>query len=411
MLASLVLAASGLVTAQPAAARTVPKGAAWYGIYQLQKAWKVSEGAGVTVAVIDSRVNTAVGDLQGQTVTPIELPGSDSAYETLKGYSHGTDMAVKIAGSGAGGGMVGVAPRAKILPINVGAGGDQTVSDLLPSAIRAAVSRGARVINVSLGSESACNPASEGAAIRYAYQHGVIVVVSAGDDPGAVDNPANCPGALAIGGVDAAGKRWTKTPSGPEIDFVSQAYDLVNEQLNQTLGGPYPGNSGTSSSAAFVSGMFALLISHFPHDSMRRIVARAIYWTHTGRGTAGIDKRIDNYLGYGELLPYQTLTQDVPANAPNPIFDAWDRDFGSARSSSGSSSHPSASPSASPTDGASSTASASGGSGGGISPAAVAVLVVVVVVLAVGVVIIVVRRRRPRATSGLPPAPPPGYGR
>ena len=413
-LISVLVAATGLVTAGPAAAaRTLPKGAAWYGIYQLPQAWKISEGAGVTVAVVDSRVNAGAGDLQGRTVTPVDLPGSSSSYETLTGYSHGTDMAAKIAGSGAGGGMVGVAPEAKILPFNVGVGGDKTDANLEASAIRMAVDRGARVINVSLAGGVSCS-AAEGTSIRYAYQHGVIVVVSAGDQPGPVQSPAICPGALAIGGVDAAGKPWADTPSGPEIDFVSQAYDLVNEQLNQTLGGPYPGNAGTSSSAAFVSGMFALLIAHFPHDSARRIVARALYWTHTGRGTAGIDKRVDNYLGYGELLPYQALTGNTPADAPNPIFDAWDREFGPATgpSSSGASGTPTPATSSAgttPTDGTSTTASASGGSGG--NSGVLIVVIVVVVIAALGVVIVVVRRNRtPRGPSGYPPVPP-GYGR
>lgn len=196
-----------LLLAAPSAA--LPKGAYWYTLFDLPKTWAVTKGAGVTVAVIDSGVKASLGDLRGQVLPGLDLSEAQRGAHshvpkrgTTK-FGHGTDMAALIAGTGRGAGIVGVAPEAKILPIN----GADAATDVAVTAeargIRWAVDHGATVINVSVGGTNACT-AIEGEAVVSAYRHDAIVVASAGDNPGMVDSPANCPGAIAVGGVDAA---------------------------------------------------------------------------------------------------------------------------------------------------------------------------------------------------------------
>lgn len=362
----------------------------------LQRAWGVEQGAGVTVAVIESGVKAALGDLRGQVLPGYDLSGGnpraqheDPAPGTDK-FGHGSDMAILIAGTGQGAGMKGVAPRAKILPVALGrTNGGHYDDPSIAQGIRWAVDHGADIVNLSLGGPGAC-PAVLGDAIAYAYRHNVIVVASAADSPGPVESPANCPGAIAVGGVDSAFKPWVNTPTGPEVDFVAPAFNLVNEELDGSLRGPDPKAAGTSQAAALVSGTFALLRAKFPHDTARQLVTRALYNVHNGLGSGNVGKRIDDTLGYGEILPYYALTLSPPSSFANPIYDRFARELATSSSSSPpATASPSASRPSSPT---SSSAASSSSDSGGVSSALVAVIVVVALVV-LGAIIFAFRRR------------------
>ena len=271
------------------------------------------------MAVIDHGVQASLGDLRGQVLRGLDLTGDDPGGQheepatQASQFGHGSDMAALIAGTGRGAGLKGVAPKAKILPVDASSGGSISDSDIA-RGITWSAQHGAKIVNVSLGQQSSCS-ATVASALKYAYQHNVLVVVSAGDSAGPVFSPANCPGALAVSGVDAAIKPWTKSASGPETAFAAPAYGLINELLNNTLDGPSAVDSGTSASAAMVSGTFALLWSKFPHDTARQIVTRALYNVHNGVGDKAFGTRVSNSLGYGMILPRYALTEATPAGA------------------------------------------------------------------------------------------------
>ncbi|MCW2597151.1 MAG: putative family peptidase [Jatrophihabitans sp.] len=392
------VAIQALIGAGGAAAAALPSGAYWYTVLDLPHAWTITKGAGVTVAVVEGGVSAKVGDLNGQVLPGLDLTGrnprgqSEQPQPGTKQFGHGTDMAVLIAGTGRGGGLVGVAPKAKILPVAVDNGHGEVSDTLGPQGIKWAVDHGADVINLSFAGASPCESGYR-EAIAYAYRHDVIVVAGAGDSPGAVQSPANCPGALAVGGVDSAFTPWTKTPSGPEIDFVAPAFNLVNEELDGTLNGPFPDNAGTSQATAIVSGTLALLRARFPKESARQIVTRALYNVHNGLGSGTQGKRINNTLGYGEILPYFALTEAPPANAANPIYDRFAAELNTPPSTGASNSASTTTPAAStpPSQGPATSANAS--SGGGTSVMLV-ILVVAVALLGLGAILFAVRRGR-----------------
>jgi Subtilase family len=408
----LVAAAAGLAVAvlcfvQAAPASALPKGAYWYGLWELPNVWKTTEGAGVTVAVIDSGVKASLGDLQGQVLPGLDLSTNHTGAQNdvpdpgQGNFGHGTDMAVLIAGTGKGGGLVGVAPKARILPINVSDDQDQASTAAAAQGVRWAVDHGAKIVNLSFAGTGECDP-TLGQSIKYAYQHDVIVVAGAGDSPGPVGTPADCPGAIAVGGDDINFKPWTQTPSGPTIDFVAPSFNLVNELLDGTLNGPQPGNAGTSQATALVSGVFALIRAKFPHDTARQIVTRALYAVHNGLGRYG--PRINDTLGYGEIVPKLAVTTNPPANAKNPIYDRFDTALGTA-AGGGSSSPPTSSSStntpAPASTSPSSAASSSNDSSSGFP--AWAVIVIIVVVLAIIVAVVAISRRNRRNPPGGPP--------
>src|ERR1700677_4088186 len=117
--------AGGTVQAAPAAnsaAQLTPSGNEWwFSNWQVQqKVWPLTEGSGVTVAVLDTGVQANLPDLRGVVRPGLDLTGSGTRGEVDFDYSqdgHGTAVSVLIAGQGYGTGTVGIAPEARILPV------------------------------------------------------------------------------------------------------------------------------------------------------------------------------------------------------------------------------------------------------------------------------------------------------
>jgi membrane-anchored mycosin MYCP len=133
LLAALV--ALGLVvgSAPPAAAARdlhPTKAEWWFPPYSIEeKIWPVTQGQGVTVAVLGGGVNTKLPEIAGATLRGGDVLGRNrDGHTDLSEYGHSTSMAVLIAGQGGGrSGLVGIAPRSKILPVGVD-GGDITAT-------------------------------------------------------------------------------------------------------------------------------------------------------------------------------------------------------------------------------------------------------------------------------------------
>lgn len=391
-----------------------PAGASWSEEWWLTdidaaKAWTVSRGAGVTVAVVDSGVVDTLGDISGRVLPGVnEVGAGDGRSDPGEGcnevggcYSHGTQMALLIAGTAAGKGFQGIAPDAKILPVKVSPSTTVDAEDPpIAQGIRWAVDHRASVISISLGGPGPCSPVV-GNAIKYAYQHDAIVVASSGNDRlSSIDAIASCPGALAVGAVDRQFQRASFSNYGPQLAFVAPGTPNVEESLSGAKLPGGPGSGGTSDAAAIVSATLALIRSHFPHMSARDVVTHALWNVHNGLGRFGV--RINDQLGYGEILPYHAMADPLPANASNPIYDQWAKQLGpptpggasSAPHSTASAGEPSAAP-------APNTAKAGGHGGSGISAGVVILIVVVVVAAAVGVTV-AVRRSKRNDTVGFP---------
>ena len=110
--------------AAAAPANSVRDQQAWVlNMLDVQSAWQLTEGANVTVAVIDSGVNPDVSDLDGAVITGSDFTDLKTSNSDPHWGQHGTWMASIIAGRGdgylGGDGIIGVAPEAKILSIRV----------------------------------------------------------------------------------------------------------------------------------------------------------------------------------------------------------------------------------------------------------------------------------------------------
>jgi membrane-anchored mycosin MYCP len=258
-------------------------------------------------------------------------------------------------------GVGGVAPHARIISIRQSSrayepehpGGDMdarkkagTVATLA-SAIVHAANMGAKVINVSVTAcVSAADPLDQtaiGAAVWYAATVKDAVVVAAAGNEGE-DECAQNPGfdpldtsdprdwhqvktvsspswfsdyVLSVGAVDNSGAPISKSLSGPWVAAAAPGVGIMG--LSPQTGGPVnayppirPGDKnmpfwGTSFSAAYVSGVAALVRAKYPELSAHQVINRILQTAHNP------PRGVDNQVGYGVVDPVAALTFNVPA--------------------------------------------------------------------------------------------------
>jgi type VII secretion-associated serine protease mycosin len=295
----LVLAAcvAGAVTLVPATAALASAAAPadivrdsqqWVvGMLDVQPAWSVTEGAGVTVAVIDSGVDPNVTDLTGSVITGPDLTGLHTPSDSAHWGEHGTWMASIIAGHGHGSGgadgIMGVAPGARILSIRVIPDKDdpgyraydtepeQTIQDSLATGIKDAVNGGAKVISMSIGYSAPSGVVRD--ALQYAYQHGVVLVASSGNsgqnderrDHGfaPVAFPADYPGVISVGALNMNGTAAGFSSNNLSVQVAAPGVNVPAQGRD----GRYWTVDGTSPACALVAGVAALIESRYPRIS------------------------------------------------------------------------------------------------------------------------------------------------
>ncbi|MER5962486.1 type VII secretion-associated serine protease mycosin [Streptomyces sp. NPDC002057] len=294
-----------------------------------EKIWQLSTGKGITVAVIDSGVDTSVPDLRGRVLPGKDLAPEESGDETTDYINHGTGMATLIAATGGkdgGKGSFGLAPDAKILPIRIPGvdGGDGSLADsekefnlVVPQAIRYAADSGAQVINVSLGSSAGSKALTD--AVKYALDKGSLVfaaVGNSGDKGNAVEYPGATPGVVGVGAVDNQGKRVAMSQYGAQVDVVAPGKDMVHACSGGT---GLCKSTGTSDATALASAAAALLWSKHPDWTNNQVLKVML---NSVAGPSGGEKR-SNHVGYGALRPLRTLkTPGDPGPADvRPIDD------------------------------------------------------------------------------------------
>ena len=279
-----VLSVPAAQSAQPAAP-TVPtdlyRSQQWtLGALHIPHSWRYSRGNGVTVAVLDTGVDGHQPDLAGRVIDGPDFTGHLRKPGGRYWGRHGTSMASIIAGHGHGvggaAGVMGVAPDAKILSIRVTweisdpARTDHSQTDnsrnAIAQGIRYAADHGAQVISMSLGGGKLFydgNPLEE-AAIKYAESKGVVLVASAGNDGNGANRrnyPAAYPGVIAVGAVDRADRPAKFTNRHTYVSVAAPGVEIVSADI---AGHGYILGTGTSSSAAFVAGMSALVKARYP---------------------------------------------------------------------------------------------------------------------------------------------------
>ncbi|MGN6799608.1 MAG: S8 family serine peptidase [Gaiellaceae bacterium] len=249
--------------------------------------WRQTRGAGVTVAVVDTGVDRSNADL-----APNLLPGTntyDGNDDTSDGAGHGTVIASVIAAPAGNGGYVGIAPEAKILPVKVmgGSSGEEWSDKAAVRGIEYALTRGARVINLSIGGLN--TPiAGMGKALVDAQRAGALVVIAAGNDGVDLDNPRNTesPDGYGLPNTLTVANFTTHNTLAADSNYGARHVQIAS--LGTVLWGDYPGNptggylGGSSAAAASTSGVAALLFAADPAATAAQVRRAIIVGANTG---------------------------------------------------------------------------------------------------------------------------------
>ncbi|WP_254645285.1 S8 family serine peptidase [Streptomyces malaysiensis] len=337
-----------------------------------ERAWKISKGAGVTVAIIGTGVDASHPDLRGRVVRGKDFAGGTGGYSTRdddETAEQATHAAGIIAGTGRnyrGDGVYGLAPEAKVMPLGVYRDG-KPLADPTAKAIRHAVGNGARVIDLAVSFKRP-TPALR-AAVKYAVAKDAVVVAGAGDN-GKIGNrptyPAALPGVVAVVATDKKGAVWTSSHHGGKTLLAAPGVAILTTSGNND----YWTGDGTGFAAPWVAAGAALLRSEHPRWNAKQVVQKLID-TADRKGSAGHDPRY----GYGVIAPAKALA-DRAAPPASAELSAPRR-------------HPDASP----------AASASRAEGDESALVTIGVVAGVLVVLAVVAVVLISRRRPPPDNS------------
>jgi serine protease AprX len=294
-----------------------------YDIGQITKAtsaWKNGyTGQGIDVALIDSGVAPVQG-LQSGNI----LNGPDLSFESqnpdllhLDGFGHGTHMASIIAGRDAAASGAtyasasshkfnGIAPDSRLVSLKVAANSGATDVSQVIAAIDWVVEHAhdngmnIRVLNLSFGTDSTQDPAVDPLcfAVENAWRAGIVVVVASGNDGTSrqqLANPAQDPLVLAVGADDPQNTDAVTDDTVPSfaqrgtsarhVDLIAPGVHVLglrdpNSRIDQdnpsaVVGTRFFRGSGTSQSAAVVSGLSALYLSRYPGatpDQVKRVL-------------------------------------------------------------------------------------------------------------------------------------------
>ncbi len=303
-------------------------------------------GAEVIVAVIDTGLDYTHEDLASEKIwrnPGEEKNGRDddgNGYvDDLIGWNfvdnsnnpwdlsgHGTHISGVIASCTDNGiGIAGVSPNARIMPLKVANFIGQAGSASVAAAIHYAVDHGARIINLSLGSELVTD--LERRAAEYARERDVLIIVSAGNRGVSAERQGypSLPGVLVVGASDRAGMRAGFSNFGGNLAVLAPGVDVLSLRASDTdfiaLSEPldYPDEaavvgeeknyyraSGTSFSAALATGVASRVLGSAPDMSAAELRERLVQ-TAVDIEPAGVDQ----LSGYGNIDYLGALAADT----------------------------------------------------------------------------------------------------
>jgi major intracellular serine protease len=270
--------------------------------FNIPQAWKNSQGEGVVCAVLDTGCDLNHDDLQENLLDGKNFIDYNTSPNDKNG--HGTHVSSTIAALNNHGGMVGVAPKTKIVPVKVlDDNGNGNVKSIVDGIYYASDNKDVNFITMSLGSPTS-HPEIE-KAINYANRKGKIIFCAAGNSGPNSDimYPAKYSNTISIGAIDRNLKRTSFSCSGDSLDFLAPGHDIMGCVPNNS----YRKMSGTSMSNPFAVGIASLLLSYNLKYKKHRLSNYFDYIHTLKKHTKDLnDSRyasIKKYQGYGILYP------------------------------------------------------------------------------------------------------------
>jgi subtilisin family serine protease len=306
---------------------------------KLPEAHTLAHGKGVVVAVIDSAIDAGHPELAGSIIGSFDALGAKDGP-----HAHGTGIAGAIVAHAR---LMGSAPAARILAIRafgVTQGAAESTSFAILGSLDYAAAHGAQVVNMSFaGPKDAL--VSRGIAAMAAK--GIVMVAASGN--AGPKSPPLYPAAdadvIAVSATDIDDRLFAASNRGSHIAVAAPGVDIFLPAPS----GKYQMTSGTSFSAAYVSGVAALILERNP--ALKPAEVRAILTTSArDLGAPGRDDMFGagEANGYGavkavaddaapaadQTAPVMAVSNPVPSAIAPDAGTATPREAGSAVSAS-----------------------------------------------------------------------------
>jgi subtilisin len=245
----------------------------------------VSEGHGITVALLDTGVDVKHADIGSQILDAESFVSG--CMPDVDNSGHGTHCAGLIVGAQTSqfGPRYGVAPASRLLVARIFGETDEAAEMDLARAVVWSVGQGAKIVSISAGRDGITGPDAADTQIgAFLRARGVLAVAAAGNESDRSNNiiqgtnaPANADGIVAAGAVTLNGRLWNRSngregPAAARVDFVAPGVAVPSARP----GGGTQLASGTSVATPIVAGIAAARWSREPGLTVDKVAAGMI---------------------------------------------------------------------------------------------------------------------------------------
>lgn len=282
------------------------------------QAWDLYTGAPTTVvAVLDSGFDMNHEDMASKFVAGFDFMDNDTNPQWVS-EPHGVETSSCVAAATDNNkGVAAIGFNCMVMPLRVGNTGIPTANSV--AGMMWAADHGAKVINMSYGGPSQSQ--AEKDATDYAWNHGLVVVASAGnsgDNGNPISYPAAYPHVISVGATDSNDQRAGFSEFGPWVSVAAPGVQVMCNQPNNTYGKA----DGTSFSSPIVAGLAGLLFSFAPNGTTNLEIRNAIETTTDNVGTWLANGRVNAQRAM-QVFDIATNVIENPATSVSPSIGGY----------------------------------------------------------------------------------------
>jgi subtilisin family serine protease len=268
------------------------------------------------IAILDTGIDPNTPELAGRVLPDHDVVGGFSVPDQ---DGHGTEVASVAAG--ALGSVRGESPTSPIISVRIFNSSGDSSAAIVVQAITAAVQTGAGVINISAAGAVADGTAQDNqvliTAIAQAFNAGVVVTAPSGNEGKLqADAPGAYPHVLTAGSGNAGQGRDLFSNSGPWVDLVSPASDIIVPTTTSVCSSGYAMVKGTSFAAPAVAGAVAMIQALRPELTPQQLFD-LVRQAGTDLGAPGWDQDT----GFGLLSVADAVSTPAPPLLGNEVDD------------------------------------------------------------------------------------------
>jgi len=272
--------------------------------------WKITQGEGVKVAILDTGIAADHPDLKDAIVAAKDFTGSKSGF--LDRQSHGSHCAGIVGARNNGVGVIGVAPKCQFIIGKVLGDNGSGQYEWIEQGMYWALEQGADIISMSLGGPVG-TPALE-KACKEVMKKAILICAAGNSGSGGwgesdtIGFPGAYPGVICVGSINSHKDRSQFSSVGKNLSVMAPGENI----LSCVPPDKYARYSGTSMATPFVAGVAALILSkHRQHGGGTPCESQAEMFSHLTKVAVDTgDPGWDSKNGWGIINPKESIAAE-----------------------------------------------------------------------------------------------------